>query len=93
MNEICYGGLHAIDIGDVGRREVIHLVVENNPSIGKHLGTKPCVDSPERNHNQHVTEVTHATFSTGTFAHEVTATAWPSCERTERWEVPESGGV
>lgn len=46
MDEVSFGGPHSVDIGDVGRGEVIHLIVEDNAGSGEQLGTKERVDCP-----------------------------------------------
>ena len=57
MDEVCLGGLHSEEIGDVGGGEIIHLIVEDYASISEQLGTKERVDCPigknkERKSNQ-----------------------------------------
>ena len=43
-DEVSLGGPQTIAVDNVGRREVVHLIVQDNSSTGHHLGTKVCVD-------------------------------------------------
>ena len=44
--EICLRWFQPVKICDVGRREIVHFIIENDPILSDDFGTKVCVNSP-----------------------------------------------